>query len=311
MTNSILKQTLKKNSFYVGAAVILVACLGVLKLMEHQKEEVFFEKREEKVFPNLNIDAVAEVELELPGMRLILVKQDDEWSVQPNLHPANQVYVKSLLREIRSLTYGDLISTRVEDHPKYNLDAQSRLVILRSFSKAELARVYVGDPGANYRTIFYRLANDERVFRTVSDLYPSLSRATWYSRSIWMVPPSAMPEIRFEWMDQADILKLQDGAWQSEASQVPDTEKINKILSLTAQNAEDLASSYANRTPDGQLQIQTGPVTMSLALFKGEKGILAMRSDQPKSLVYSLPANLLPPYMDDTNNQNDNLEGQQ
>jgi hypothetical protein len=272
----------KKNLFYLAVLTAFIMSWWLLRHRAGQKQILLRKGRHELVFPDLDDKDIAAIELEFPGQRERLYTQDHVWYLKPYGLPANSLYVEMLIHCMTSLTYGDEISSRVEDHPEYQLDARSRLVVLRNSQEAELARVYIGTPGENYRTVFFRLGDDPRVFHTVTDLFPVTSRKTWLSRGIWRVPASAVSRIEFVLNGNKKIIVRTKNGFTRGSSELISGESMQPLLQLEAGDARAMDPMPLEKDAAGSLTLTAGPIEMKLVLFLKEDYILAIRPESPR-----------------------------
>jgi len=283
---------MKKNLIYLALLLIISGTWYALQLKKKQDHQKLVDRRNELVFQNFNEANIHFIDLELPGERIALALKDGQWQFTGNGLSANELYVQILLGCIKQLTYGDVISERVEDHANYKLDSQSRLVILRDANAIEQARVYIGKPGENYRTAFFRLGDSATVYHTVTDCYPALTRSCWYDRTIWQVSESAINKFKFIFKKETTIYRKEEDRWVTQTGATLPKEQCESLFHLVASHAEYTEVPIAKAEAEGEIHLFVGNQTMSLLLFKSNNGYHGIRPSIP-GMLFSLPVDFL------------------
>ncbi len=294
---------MKKNIVYFILLIALAAFWFGMKTREQNKGRQAKVNRNRLVFEHFQKEDIAFIEMELPGERIYLELKGHDWCFQDNHLPANNHYVDMLLKCFETLTYGDYVSSSVEDHYLYRLDSKSRLVVLRDRNEREITRLYIGKPGENYRTAFFRQGDSADVYHTVTDFFITTNRPTWYDRQIWNVPESAVQFIVLKDGQREIRLSSTDSKWMDHLGRPCDAKAIHQILNLQAGDAYETCQQELKQT--GSMVLDLGVNKMTLHLYREGQTTKARRQSTP-DLTYVLSENILAPFFDGKNTDQEN-----
>jgi len=206
----------------------------------------------------------------------------------------NQKYAQKLLDTLQTTPRGNEVSSDVEKHPQFHLDARARVVVLKDAHGTELGRLYVGKPDPSYRSTYVRLLDNPRVHFVTADLVPMLSRVTWADRTVWRIPEPEITQIQVS-HPQKGVLQTWRRTPGEELTNAHEQALPDGVLS---QIAHILASQVLFSSPEAQseplyqLDLQVAGVTMILHVFStSEMKILVQRENS--RVFYQMPASFL------------------
>ena len=242
---------------------------------------------------NFDRDEVEEIVLRSPSDTLVFSSKSGRWLiVTPVEAEADSIRLGGLLRDLEELSFGAVVSTNVDRHGRYGVDSTASSILVRSGDDARV--LVVGNTGSDYRTVYMRLGEDDRVFSSDGRISVDAVADTWRDRTIISVPRDAVLRMEVDAEDQRFVLLREAAGWQvEEAGDVAaaDSSAVERYLQRFAplkgngfvdQAAFDAASPWSRITFE-----TVGGSVQGIEIRETATGLLARRPGTPDVLTVS------------------------
>lgn len=268
--------------------LILAAVVAVLYLMVNPPErEPSEETAEPGLFAGLDLDRISSVVVNTPRNSSTLRRDGDRWVVEEfDDFPVDLQALEEAVTALKELELGDVVSENSEKQAIFQVDQSGVEVLLYGDNGDDdlLAHFFLGKPGHDYRSIYFRLADSDQVHLVDQQLRGRFDRGdrTWRNRRPFNFPPEEVSALRLPAGESGEqlSLKLDDqGNWVVEGTEpVPaDSAKVELVVrSFTQLAADDFPES-----PDPDLAVyglDTPLWTYSVDLLDGSTRTLLVGS---------------------------------
>ncbi len=243
-----------------------------------------------KLFPQLQIDQVSYIQLDLPVTRINMELKNSVWYLTEPEYPADPLFVSILLKTLANAEAGQVVD-QLNEAQRYRLQ-QPRIVRLRDKKHKLLASLVVGKHGPNYRSAFVTLPGSQEIRLVFADLIPALSRPTWGDRTIWRLDQDLIQTIRIEGMPQPFHAEKVNGNWrllQPANHQLSPTFTQELLPRLAWFRAGDLilAPPQDLGKPQGIIHIYTANAHLQLPFSQNEHWLVASQPATPVTFLLS------------------------
>ena len=159
-------------------------------------------------------EVLSKIELIYKSETVILEKVPGGWRL-PRFQnfPADAVYVEFLLRTLKNLPLGEVITNDANRFAEFRLDKPFVTIRLFEETGIKIKTIAVGKTSENYRSAYIRVDDRVEVLFVEADLYPATSRMGWPSRELWRVPAKLISHISWKSPQQQWRLEQRDNKW--------------------------------------------------------------------------------------------------
>ncbi len=208
--------------------LILAAVVAVLYLMVNPPErEPSEETAEPGLFAGLDLDRISSVVVNTPRNSSTLRRDGDRWVVEEfDDFPADLLALEEAVTALKELELGDVVSENSEKQAIFQVDQSGVEVLLYGDNGDDdlLAHFFLGKPGHDYRSIYFRLADSDQVHLVDQQLRGRFDRGdrTWRNRRPFNFPPEEVSALRLPAGESGEqlSLKLDDqGNWVVEGTE--------------------------------------------------------------------------------------------
>ena len=149
---------MKAKKEYLILIVIIIA-LG-LYLVFRSPDRTQYELPQ---LPNVETAEITKIEVSKGDKSVVLKKEGDDWTIQPEGYPADGDKVKRMLEAVEQLAVTALVSES-KSYSLYDLDDDKKITV-KAWSGDKLQREFdLGKAASSFRHTFVRLAGDDRVY---------------------------------------------------------------------------------------------------------------------------------------------------
>ena len=228
----------------IRLALILFMLLAgvsiVVKILKDQRQKSAQSQEQTLLFPQLTENAIHKIEMELGANTVSLEIRNNQWWVSNPAYPANPLFVDMLIEGILTTPRGTELTSDVAKHDQFELGGRAWVIRLFDANGKELTRIYVGKSDATYRGTYIRLQADSTVHYVPVAYGVFLRRASWFDRTIWQVPLSAVQAFQLEGPDGFLLTRNEQGFINPETQRewAVDAPEIKAILHFQASNIQ-------------------------------------------------------------------------
>lgn len=229
--------------------LILAVIVTVLVLLVNPPER---EEREEDtepgVFADLDLDRVSRVVVNTTRNNSTLRREGDRWVVEEfDDFPADLPALEEAITALQDLELGDVVSENREKQGTFQVDQSGIEVLFHGTGEDELlAHFFLGKPGHDYRSIYFRQTDSDQVHLVAQQLRGRFDRGarTWRNRRPFSFTPEEVSALRLAAGENGDPLSLRmddQGNWvvEGEEELAADTAKVELVARSFAQLAAD------------------------------------------------------------------------
>ncbi len=113
--------------------------------------------------PKISNSDITKIEIYKSSTPVVLNREDDRWTIDPQKYPADKLKVKNMLDILEKLTLTALVSES-KSYNRYHLDEDNKITV-KAFDKDKLKLEFdIGKAASSFRHTFVKIAGDERVF---------------------------------------------------------------------------------------------------------------------------------------------------
>lgn len=176
-----MKQTNTWLLLLILAAVVVVLILLVNPPQFDSGEE----EREPTPYAGLETGSASAVTVKTARGVSTLRREGDAWMVEEyDGFPADETALEEAFTALRELELGDVVSENTEKQAMLQVDGSGIEVVIAGESGDELAHFFLGKPGTDYRSIYYREEGSDQVYLVDQRLRGRFDRGarTWRNR---------------------------------------------------------------------------------------------------------------------------------
>jgi len=144
-------------------AVIVTILVLVVNPPERKESE---EAAEPGLFADLDLDRLSRVVVNTTRKNSTLRREGERWVVEEyDDFPADLTALKEAITALREMDLGDVVSENREKQGTFQVDQSGIEVLLSGAGEDELlAHFFLGKPGHDYRSIYFRQADSDQVY---------------------------------------------------------------------------------------------------------------------------------------------------
>ncbi len=251
---------------------------------------------------DLDRDRIERFSLASPSDTVTIAREEGSWSmVAPVEGAVDSVKLNGFLGEVEELTFASVVSTNPDRHGRYGVDSSASSIAMRVDGDDRV--LFVGNTGADYRTVYVRVAGDDRVFATRGRVTVDAKSDSWRDRTIINVPRDEVTRVEVVQSDVSFAVMRDGGAWlwRSNQEEVPaDSSAASRWIRRFAPLKGDRfgeTDTFDQGTLAGRLSFTTlGGSTVALEIRETDTELLARKpgSNDILSLSLGLKPSVLP-----------------
>ncbi len=192
---------------------------------------------------------------------LRFTRMDREWLLDG--YPADTNRVNALLEEFSTLTADRIVSTKVENHTKYEVGPDGKRIRFVDAGDARIEELILGKSGSNYMETMVRREAEDAVYAVKASLgrYRNATKSGYWNRSITSFGLEEIVGVRFSGMYDYS-LKLNEGVWDYNGVGV-DPKKVEDLL-------RPLGNMRASNFRQEWVAAADPALTISIDLYSGQ-----------------------------------------
>jgi hypothetical protein len=238
----------QKNTWVL--LLILAAVVTVLFLLVNPPRPGQDEKTTEPgIFAHLDLEHISKVVVNTTRASSTLRREGQQWVVEEfDDFPADLPALEEAIEALRLLEPGGVVSSNTEKQATFQVDQSGIEVLLYGMNGDEdlLAHFFLGKPGHDYRSIYFRLADSDQVHEVDQQLRGRFDRGsrTWRNRRPFSFDLQEVNALQLPAGESGEqmSLKLDDqGNWiVAGEEEIPaDKAKVELVIRSFAQLAAD------------------------------------------------------------------------
>lgn len=272
------KQTILGGAILLGLALIYyMTQIGGLDTKTVDSEQYRFDKA-----------LVSSIEVNSAEGMVSFVEDNGEWFLED--YPVDTMRMNNFLEHFSSLTVDRLITSKVEKHPKYEVDETSTSILFKSNAGNELLRLMIGKMGAHYQETFVREVESDEVYAVKTSLsrYKSLKPEGFWDKTMTNIDIDKINSVIFQ--GELNYMLLREGpVWTYNGENV-DYEKVSNLLrpfeNLKGNNFVDSITEENPFYQSLQITLESGESIDIAFHFKDENENTLLVSVSNKSKVF-------------------------
>ena len=297
------KQLLILGTIFVVLAIIVV-------LFENPFEQSEYEKKVEtaaRLFPNLNKEQVAKIEIIATGETTTLSKQDGgHWVVASmDNYPADSEGITELLSKVTEFKNTQRVSNNPEKQSEFEVDSTGVEAKLMDANDKVLAHLFVGKTTPGFLSSYVRPANSNDVYVAKGYLQSVFNKGTrtWKDRTIFNFNKGIVTQLNIVSPEETVELRLNaEGTWQmlKPVTAAVKTTEVDTLLTTLSEldtddfaEAKDTLAEYGLDAPQSTISaVLNDGTTATLHIGNEEEGKLYVKRDDKETVFRLFKSNV-------------------
>ncbi len=161
---------------------------------------------------SIDSESISEVTLSVSTDTIDAVRSNAGWQLRtPVVAAADSARIRRLLKEIEELQIEAVVSTNPERYQKFGVDSSATSV--RIVGGDQDRKIFLGESGPDFRTIFVRLDSDPRVFSAVGRVGVDGNVDAWRDKTVVNLSPSEIGSVTVFGFDDSYRVSRDAGGW--------------------------------------------------------------------------------------------------
>jgi hypothetical protein len=268
---------MNRTGLLIGALVVVVLIAWISGVFESDFSTVDVPEWD---FDRSEVDQIS---LQSALDTVVFSRQSGRWRInRPVEADIDSVRLSSLLDNLEDLRIGSVVTRNRDRHSRYGVD--SAAASIRVHSGTDTRTLVVGNTGADYRTIYVRLDDDDRVFSGDGRVSVDAATDNWRDRTIISVPVAAVVRAQIDVADDTYAASRESGTWLVEHGQGftnADSSAVDRWLRRFAPlkgNSFSTEEAFAGASPLAVISFETvGGSSQGVEIRDTGTGLLARR----------------------------------
>ena len=243
--------------------------------------------------PSINNSEIDRLVVSKKGQAIELARKDDQWFIEPQGYPADNIKVKNMVNAAADLRITALVSES-GNYARYDLGEDKSIGVKLFVDGKEQRRFDIGRTAPTYQHTFVKLADDPNIYHARGTLQQTFDQSieNLRDKTVLRFDKSSISSIAIRKGEQAVTLtkgkppetqpkaetpqgkEADPSQWRTEDGRVVDTAAVDRLLStmceLKCDSFIDDAAKKENQKPSLTLNFKSDQKTRSLSIFSTE-----------------------------------------
>lgn len=160
----------------------------------------------------LDADAITQIEYDEASWQATLTRTDAGWRLTAPVESAtDSLAVQRFVEAIAGLDVETVVSTNPERYARYGVDSAATVVTV--YAGDEPTRLYLGNVGSDFQSMFVRLEDDPRVFSAAGQVTKPTNVDAWRDKTVLRLPARLVQGVAVTTPDAAFSVSNASGTW--------------------------------------------------------------------------------------------------